>query len=107
MAAASSRASRPWWGGREGGKGERGPESEGVEGVLRGGVASSRARGSSCVASRRWPRLGYARATRNASRREEDDARRGGLGWSVAVLGRTGRWAAARLVPFSLSLSFI
>ena len=54
--------------------------------------------------SRRWPRLGCARATRNASRRKEDDARRGGLGRSVAVLGRTGRWAASRLVPFSLSL---
>ena len=36
--------------------------------------------------SRRWPRLGCARATRNASRREEDDARRGGLGLTGQLL---------------------
>ena len=36
--------------------------------------------------SRRWPRLGCARATRNASRREEDDARRGRLGLTGQLL---------------------
>ena len=80
-----------------GGEGERearGREDQrvrGVEGVLRGGVVLSRARGSSCVASRRWPRLGCARATRNASRREEDDARGAGL-------GLVGRLSAGPLV---------
>ena len=36
--------------------------------------------------SRRWLRLGCARTMRNASRREEDDARRGGLGLTGQLL---------------------
>ena len=45
-----------------------------------------------------------ARATCNASRHGEDDARGGGLGRPAAVLGRTGRWAA-QVSPSKLSLS--
>ena len=79
-------------------RGARGRENQrvrGVEGVLRGGVVSSKARGSSCVASRRWPRLGCARTTRNAIRREEDDARWAGLGLAT-VLGQLGCQVSAR-----------
>ena len=62
-------ASRPWWRGREGGEGERGPESEGVEGGLCGVAwrrhARTGSKGRPPARSRRWPASARGRPARS------------------------------------------